>query len=391
MSSYRLATVGSSKTVAEELLKAALEIVGHQQQGAAYAMQDLTDHSVADVFLCLPTRVKEARQKIPAEKIVVLELVPDTAFYVKVAYVKSSQVSVFNNNTVQAEKIVEYCRLHGVDHVEFNLIPYDELAEDEVSRRLQQAEVIIGADSIVGTSGALYKKFAQFLRADAKEIGARRIATDESVANIIRWTTLFQHKQVVDEVALSSAMLSGKLDDVARIAGTFGIAIQSVSSSIQQASDKSSSVVGRIGQTTEIARALVEAVKKIGGIADTIRHISGQTNLLALNAAIEAARVGELGRGFAVVAQEVKKLAEESRASTETIRSSIGVIESLVQQISPLLNSTASEIQSCLGEFRQVSDTTQREVSAIHQINESLEAIKKISEDQDNIVKKLMQ
>jgi len=135
----------------------------------------------------------------------------------------------------------------------------------------------------------------------------------------------------------------------------------------------------------------VEAVKKIGGIADTIRHISGQTNLLALNAAIEAARVGELGRGFAVVAQEVKKLAEESRASTETIRSSIGVIESLVQQISPLLNSTASEIQSCLGEFRQVSDTTQREVSAIHQINESLEAIKKISEDQDNIVKKLMQ
>lgn len=262
MSSYRLATVGSSKTVAEELLKAALEIVGNQQQGAAYAMQDLTDHSVADVFLCLPTRVKEARQKIPAEKIVVLELVPDTAFYVKVAYVKSSQVSVFNNNTVQAEKIVEYCRLHGVDHVEFNLIPYDELAEDEVSRRLQQAEVIIGADSIVGTSGALYKKFAQFLRADAKVIGARRIATDESVANIIRWTTLFQHKQVVDEVALSSAMLSGKLDDVARIAGTFGIAIQSVSSSIQQASDKSSSVVGRIGQTTEIARALVEAVKK---------------------------------------------------------------------------------------------------------------------------------
>ena len=220
MSSYRLATVGSSKTVAEELLKAALEIVGHQQQGAAYAMQDLTDHSVADVFLCLPTRVKEARQKIPAEKIVVLELVPDTAFYVKVAYVKSSQVSVFNNNTVQAEKIVEYCRLHGVDHVEFNLIPYDELAEDEVSRRLQQAEVIIGADSIVGTSGALYKKFAQFLRADAKVIGARRIATDESVANIIRWTTLFQHKQVVDEVALSSAMLSGKLDDVARIAHT---------------------------------------------------------------------------------------------------------------------------------------------------------------------------
>ena len=60
MSTYRLATVGSSQTVADELLHAALEIVGHQQQGAAYAIKTLSDHNVADVFLCLPTRVKEA-------------------------------------------------------------------------------------------------------------------------------------------------------------------------------------------------------------------------------------------------------------------------------------------------------------------------------------------
>ena len=81
MTTYRLATVGSSQTVADELLEAAHQIVGRKQGGKAYAIKDLNDHNVADVFLCLPTRVKEASQKIPPDKIVVLELTPDISFY----------------------------------------------------------------------------------------------------------------------------------------------------------------------------------------------------------------------------------------------------------------------------------------------------------------------
>lgn len=390
MSTYRLATVGSSQTVADELLQAALEILGHQQQGAAYAIKNLSDHNVADVFLCLPTRVKEASEKIPTEKIVVLELVPDTTFYVKVAYVKKPQVSVFNNNTVQAERIAEYCRQNGVHHVDFQIIAYDELTPEEVQRRLQQAEVIIGAESIVGKNGTLYQKYSQYIRPDTEVIGAKRIATDQSVANIIRWTTLFHHKKVVDEIALTSGKITSQLDEVSRIAQEFGVAITAVSSSIHQASDKSISVVGRIHQSAEISRALAEAVKRIGGIADAIRRISGQTNLLALNASIEAARVGELGRGFAVVAQEVKKLAEESRASTETIRGSVLAIESLVQEIGPLLGATVAEMESCMAEFRRVSDTTQQEISAVSQISESLQTVRNICNEQNDIVKKLM-
>ncbi|NUU63318.1 methyl-accepting chemotaxis protein [Paenibacillus agri] len=78
--------------------------------------------------------------------------------------------------------------------------------------------------------------------------------------------------------------------------------------------------------------ALSHNARGITMITKTITEIAEQTNLLSLNASIEAARAGEHGRGFAVVAQEVRKLAEESTASTKEVFGLVRSIESDIKE-----------------------------------------------------------
>lgn len=83
--------------------------------------------------------------------------------------------------------------------------------------------------------------------------------------------------------------------------------------------EQSNLVDQNITRISETVEELVTNVQKVSGITDSILNISSQTNLLALNASIEAARAGEAGKGFAVVADEIRKLAEETKVSTEKI------------------------------------------------------------------------
>ncbi len=129
----------------------------------------------------------------------------------------------------------------------------------------------------------------------------------------------------------------------------------------------------------KIMKSLQSAVEKsknvesVNELTEQILSIAGQTNLLALNASIEAARAGEAGKGFAVVAEEIRQLADSSRATANNIQNvNSGVIAAVheltlsAQQMAEYVNET---IMSDYDQF--VASGTQYNEDAIH-INETM-------------------
>ncbi|MGM9945629.1 MAG: protoglobin domain-containing protein [Lysinibacillus sp.] len=88
---------------------------------------------------------------------------------------------------------------------------------------------------------------------------------------------------------------------------------------MQSQSQNMSTITSSVKDITHDIQRLTEMTKQMEGVMSIVTNVANQTNLLALNASIEAARAGEAGKGFAVVANEVRKLAEQTKSSTDTV------------------------------------------------------------------------
>lgn len=128
----------------------------------------------------------------------------------------------------------------------------------------------------------------------------------------------------------------------------------------------------KVRQTTEITHEVISGIENlnektltIDQIVDSINAIAQQTNLLSLNASIEAARAGESGRGFAVVAGEIRKLADQSMQSANTIRT-------IIQDIQEQSQSAVASAKKADSIVSSQEDALRNTVSSFETINKQV-------------------
>ena len=202
----------------------------------------------------------------------------------------------------------------------------DELRAGDMVACTKKAQKLPKAiqDSFVSAADAI-NSLAQQIQNSSIEVAAaansvNQIASELASGSSEQAASVIEITAAMEELARTAAQIadnaSTQADLTARAEETGNTGSQAVDEAVQGVEE----VKKRISGIATRADSLGTRSKEIYRVLDLITDIAQETHILSLNAAIEAAAAGEHGRRFSVVAEEVRRLAQRSQESVDSVR-----------------------------------------------------------------------
>jgi Methyl-accepting chemotaxis protein (MCP) signalling domain len=290
-----------------------------------------------------------------------------------------ADVRAFNSQLTKLDGVLTSLQAGAVGAVEASAASAHDIAWQ--ARIVAIAAVTLTALLIIGLAVYMIRLIGRLLD---------RIRSTVSALN----ESVLEMRSGAQEAAVATSQQSAGISEAAATveqltatASSIAANTQTSSSAARQTAETMEEMQQQVAGIAERSLALGRGSQEIGEILHLINEIAEQTNLLALNAAIEAARAGEAGRGFAVVASEVRKLAERSVRSTESIREIVASVQDKTNatilatergtrqagEVADLMRSTGDELQ-------ESAVATEQQKQAAEQVSIAMTEIRSAAE-----------
>jgi methyl-accepting chemotaxis protein len=221
------------------------------------------------------------------------------------------------------------------------------------------------AQALANSTNAL-DVLAQQIQSSSIEVASAAASVNEIASELASGSSqqaasVVEITAAMEELARTASQIAdnaGSQADLAQTAEESGNAGQAA---VEEAVAGVEEVKKRISGIANRAEILGTRSKEIYRVLDLITEIAQETHILSLNAAIEAAAAGEHGRRFSVVAEEVRRLAQRSQESVESVRN-------LLDEFAGSIRATVVATEEGSGETGRVLERARAAASSIEDL-----------------------